>query len=1015
MTHRLRPLVLLFFCLLQFLPSKEQTSLPGYSAINYNSDNALPQNSIKGMTFDRNGFLWLATEMGLVRFDGRTFREYNMGNSPALLTNRCFLYGLAEASGKVLIHQVAGIHRILTVTADYQLVEDSLLSANPYEANRLNNRIFSFANIYKKWGGAAGPSAFKRLLKDLDHNGDLFTVNEKKAYATKDSVCYFLDERTAGIRLLPEISPSTPKLQFLVGDVFISVDRWNRLYAYKEGRLQKNIGVSAPLQRIFSQADVAGPYPVQATFKAIRDTSHTFLVFSGNILLLHLRNGLLDVDTLAANTSIRDISCLIYDEGNRILYIGTATSGLYILKKHQFRRLAFNSDNYAINSLYGQVELPDGRILTSSGVLDRYSAINKPSPGVYDPHSFLQSSDGHIWYSSYDSLRGTDPGLHRTVSAIYMGDWLTSIFEAGNKDILYSNRSKLFRLRGKDVTDLLDLSTLLRGADIQVIREIFPNVLWLGTASGLFSYDLARGTLSRLPGLEKAVVRTIYRARDGSTWIGTYGQGFYKYEGGHFVKMPMDAGNNLATVHCFMEDKQGYFWMPTNKGLFRVAKEELDSYASGNKENVFYYYFDKSSGFTSNEFNGGCTPCGIVTRDGHFSLPSLDGLIQFDPDSIVIAPPDHPIFIDHITDDKKVLPGDHFELEQGAGPLVFAVSSPYYGNPANLHLEYSIPELDNKWHPVNDDERLVLTGLHKGRYTLTVRKQDSYAQYSYKTVGWTIRPFWYETLWFRLLVAAVAISILPFIFWLRYDRQVKRAELLEQKVAERTQALSESNRVKEKMIAIILHDLRSPLRFLHMLAIHIYENYQKVPGPELGEMLMKFRNATHDLYEFTQDFLVWTNAQKEGFVVRQERIVLREIIEEVVSLYEPGADINKNIVLNLVPEGITLVSDVNILKLLIRNLADNANKYTVGGEIRIEAAKDAAALRIIITDTGRSMDKDLVAAILTNTYRSDDDNHGFGYKIILELLARIRGQLAIDTPEGTGNRVTLLFRTAAHA
>jgi K+-sensing histidine kinase KdpD len=217
------------------------------------------------------------------------------------------------------------------------------------------------------------------------------------------------------------------------------------------------------------------------------------------------------------------------------------------------------------------------------------------------------------------------------------------------------------------------------------------------------------------------------------------------------------------------------------------------------------------------------------------------------------------------------------------------------------------------------------------------------------------------------------------------------------------------------MIAIILHDLRSPLRFLHMLAIHIYENYQKVPGPELGEMLMKFRNATHDLYEFTQDFLVWTNAQKEGFVVRQERIVLREIIEEVVSLYEPGADINKNIVLNLVPEGITLVSDVNILKLLIRNLADNANKYTVGGEIRIEAAKDAAALRIIITDTGRSMDKDLVAAILTNTYRSDDDNHGFGYKIILELLARIRGQLAIDTPEGTGNRVTLLFRTAAHA
>ena len=382
--------------------------------------------------------------------------------------------------GKSTAQQASSSHRILTtVTADYQLAEDSLLSANPYEANRLNNRVFSFAHIYKKWGGATGPAEYKRLLKDLDHNGDLFTVNEKKAYERKDSVCYYLDESVAGIRLLPEISPSTPKLQFIVGDIFISVDRLNRLYAYKEGRLQKNISASVALQQILGQADVAGPYPIQTTFQALRDTCHSFLVYKGNILLLHLRNGQLDVDTLVANTSIRDISCLIYDEGNRILYIGTATSGLYVLKKHQFGRLAFNSNNYAINSLYGQVELPDGRILTSSGILDRHKQVNKPSPGVYE-HSFLQSADGYIWYSSYDSLRRADTGLHKTVTIAYMGGWLTSILEADNKDILYGNGSQLYRLRGKDVTILLDRPALLRGTDIQAIREITPNELWIG-------------------------------------------------------------------------------------------------------------------------------------------------------------------------------------------------------------------------------------------------------------------------------------------------------------------------------------------------------------------------------------------------------------------------------------------------------------------------------------------------------------------------------------------------------
>src|SRR4051794_23556353 len=99
----LRLPVLLFFYLLLFLTSKEQTSLSGYNVVNYNSDNALPQNSINDMAFDRNGFLWLATEMGVVRFDGKNLREYNMGNTPALPSNRCFLINTAEGSGRILI------------------------------------------------------------------------------------------------------------------------------------------------------------------------------------------------------------------------------------------------------------------------------------------------------------------------------------------------------------------------------------------------------------------------------------------------------------------------------------------------------------------------------------------------------------------------------------------------------------------------------------------------------------------------------------------------------------------------------------------------------------------------------------------------------------------------------------------------------------------------------------------------------------------------------------------------
>jgi|GEM_PF-494856 len=1014
MTCRERSILLSCVCLFHFLVATGQAIPPAYTITNYNSDNALPQNSINDMAFDRNGFLWLETHMGIVRFDGRNFREYNRTNTSALFTDRCSVIGWTKPSGTIFIKPTFDVHRYLKVTDDYQLKEDSTLVANPYLCFG-NPHIFSYAQLYRKWA-AHDTAAFGGLFNRLDVNLDLVTVSETQAYVNKDLHYYYLDENTASVQPLPEITGHALKVQFIIGDEYVLVDRQDRLYAYKDGLPQKLSG-SSRLMALLAEVDVTGPYPIQATVKARRDSSHTFLVHKGDILLLNIRNGVLDFEMLAANTPVRSVNCLIYDEKNKIIYVGTATSGLYILKKQEFRRLFFSSDNYVINSLYGQALLPDGNILTSSGILNPGNKTNIATPGCYDRPALLRSADGHIWYSSFGWLKRTDTSLRSSEKILELGDvshvgiWISAIAEDASGDIFCGTNipSRLFRVRGKTATLLIDAPTSMKNAEIMSLLPIDATDLWIGTSAGVYSYNLSTGVLHLLPGSDNATVRTICKATDGSLWIGTYGQGFFKYSGGHFVKMPMDAVGNLATVHCIMEDRQGNFWLPTNRGLYRVAKNELDSYASGGKDEIFYYYFDRSSGFSSNEFNGGCSPCGVKTADGRFSLPSLDGLIQFQPDSITMMPPDRPIFIERQVTDKRMVSAGNFTRDQDAGPLVFSISSPYFGNPANLHLEYSIPELDKGWHPVNQDGRLTLTGLAKGRYTMTVRKQEGYARYSYNTVRWTILPYWYETIWFRSLVALVIIGVLLVIFYLRYIRQVRRAERLEQKVAERTAALSENNRVKEKMIAIILHDLRSPLRFLHMLATHIYESHRTVDVKEREDMLRKFRNATRDLFEFTQDFVIWTNAQKEGFVIRQETIIVRNIVSEIVSLYEPGADIHNNIVLNLVPETITLVSDPHILKLLIRNLTDNATKYTSNGEICIEASADDSSVGITITDTGRSMDKALVARILDNTHQIDDETQGFGYKIIHELLTRLHGRLTIDRPGETGNRITLFF------
>ncbi|NII28088.1 hypothetical protein HB364_23595 [Pseudoflavitalea sp. X16] len=1010
-SHRLRQLLLIVYCLLQWLQSKEQSVANRYTITHYNSDNGLPQNSINAMAFDKNGFLWLATRMGIVRFDGKNFREYNSGNCPALLSNYYSIPQREPGTNKLFFKSVFDSTHIFTVNDDYQIVTDSVRSATPRRHFiTSNNHLFFYNGLYNTYS-----NAYKSLFDKLA-NGTYapVTLNERQAYFYDDGLCYFLDENTRSIKELREITGHTLKLQFITGDVYFFIDDQYHVYAYKNGVLQKNVGYVKNLQQIFIRAAAANTDPVQASLKTRRDGNHTLMLCNDTILLLRVVNNILDYKILAADIPIRDIKCMIYDEGYQALYVGTITNGFYVLKLHEFERLFFNDPTFMVNSQSLQIELPGSNILTSTGILN-YSNYNHTffsGTHDFDKQAWLQASDGSIWLSEFNSLKRTDIHLRSFETVKSLGYYLTGIIERDNKDIIYSNKHQVFRRHGTEDTILINENDLMH-AEIHILREVDRNNLWIGTSAGIFIYDLSksRAGLSRLSGLEKMSINVIHIAKDSSIWIGTYGQGFYKFYKDHVIRMPLDARKSLVAAHCFMEDRQGYFWIPTNKGLFRVAKKELDNYAAGSQSSVYYYYVDKSYGFSTNEFNGRCTPCGIVTRDNYFSLPSLDGLVRFNPDSVHTSLPDKPIFIELlIADDKRLLVKNKLELTRDSSQLIFEISSPYFGNRFNLHLEYTIKELNDKWYPVNDDGKFIIPVLNSGTYTLTVRSQNPGAHYIYNNLSLTILPYWYEQWWFKFLLGGLAIGTFLLFFRLRYNYQVQRAQLLQQKVDERTAQLSESNRVKELMISAILHDLRSPLRFLHMLARQMYNDHKSSANKELSQILFQFDNATNEIYDFTQDFFVFTNMQKEGFVIKPEKIALRNIVAEIISFYEMGAHVQKNTFSNLVPEDVTLYTDASLLSLVLRNLADNANKYTSKGIITIEGIRDAFTTRIIMTDGGNPMNKELVACILDKSY-NPSLHGGWGYKIIIEILDRLHGALDIVPGNDKGNIITITFES----
>src|SRR5690606_18189211 len=124
---------------------------------------------------------------------------------------------------------------------------------------------------------------------------------------------------------------------------------------------------------------------------------------------------------------------------------------------------------------------------------------------------------------------------------------------------------------------------------------------------------------------------------------------------------------------------------------FRVLRNDLLAFTEGKTTGIYYHYFDKSNGFNTNEFNGGCHPCSVTLSDGRISLPSMNGLVVFHPDSIPQAIADADLFVDRVELDGSLLDSDGLiNLPGQFSQLNIHVSSPFVGHPSNLQLMYRL-------------------------------------------------------------------------------------------------------------------------------------------------------------------------------------------------------------------------------------------------------------------------------------------------------------------------------------
>jgi len=268
---------------------------------------------------------------------------------------------------------------------------------------------------------------------------------------------------------------------------------------------------------------------------------------------------------------------------------------------------------------------------------------------------------------------------------------------------------------------------------------------------------------------------------------------------------------------------------------------------------------------------------------------------------------------------------------------------------------------------------------------------------------------WWDATWFLLLAGLAMLLLLVALVQIWLKLRGKRKE--ERARAERSaQALMQSSNLREKLISLVIHDLRSPLRFLTLLASDLHDNQSNYSPDEIKERMYWIKKGTQDIYNFSEDFLLWVTSQRDDFNITKRLIHLRPLLQEIYDFFLEQVQQKGNNLSYSAEEILTAWSDPHILITIIRNLVDNANKYTDGGNITLHAYEENDQLCVSVSDTGKGMSPKQTAYFMQQVSLDHvQSGSQLGHKFVFDLTSRLNGSVSIESREGKGTTVWLRF------
>lgn len=264
-----------------------------------------------------------------------------------------------------------------------------------------------------------------------------------------------------------------------------------------------------------------------------------------------------------------------------------------------------------------------------------------------------------------------------------------------------------------------------------------------------------------------------------------------------------------------------------------------------------------------------------------------------------------------------------------------------------------------------------------------------------------------------LLIAVIGLCVAWFFFRMR--KHEKATNLLlnmkNEEISAQRDSLEDLNNTKNKFFSIIAHDLRGPIANMNAFLNHIINEKKDISPDHMEEYLHLIRDSTETIHKLLESLLTWARSQRGEIKYEPTPCQLSELIQTNVDLFISSAR-RKNIELQIEQVAdIMVVADYKMISTVIRNLVNNAIKYTKdGGRVAVAVEVFENAVAVNVCDSGIGMERDYLAQIFSldakhrsKTGTSGEKGTGLGLILCKEFLEMHGSELRIESSPGSGS------------